>query len=184
MADERDEAWLRALAGRPGPELPAEARREVDALRRAIGASRDAQAPAADERELERLLFRLRRERLLEPASRWTSRTWVPLAAAAVLVLAVAPVLYSPEVRRSDDAAAIGSRLEVQIVETADVERALGDIATALREAGIEAHDDAAGRGLNASIPPDKIEAVRPALEKLGVTVPADGELRVELRGK
>ncbi len=185
MADDRDEEWLRALAGRPGVELPADLRREVEALRQAIGRERDASPAAPDERELERLLFRLRRERLLEPGSRWTGRTWLPLAAAAVLVLAVAPVLFSPDVRRSDDADSIGSRLEIQIVETADVERSLGEIAAALREAGIEPRDAAPGeRGLNASIPADKIDAVRPALEKLGVTVPADGELRLELRDK
>ncbi|MFO1364699.1 MAG: hypothetical protein U1F45_19950 [Burkholderiales bacterium] len=186
MADDRDEAWLRALAGRAAPDLPPESRREVEALRRAIGAARNPNDSAADARELERLLFRLRRERLLDPAPRSSSRTWLPLAAAAALVLALAPMLRSPDVPRPDGAAAVGSRLEIQIVETPDVERAAAEIAAALRAAGIEPHDAAPGgeRGLRASIPPDKIEAARQALEKLGITVPADGELRVELRGK
>ena len=68
----------------------------------------------------------------------------------------------------------------------ADIGGGIAEIAAALRAAGIEPHDAAPGgeRGLRASIPPDKIEAARQALEKLGITVPADGELRVELRGK
>jgi len=186
MADDRDDAWLRALAGRPDAGLPDEVRREAEALRRALGREPDAPPVAPDERELERLLFRLRRERLLEPGSRWTSRTWLPLAAAAVLVLGVAPVLLSPDFRRPDEDAAIGSRLDIQIVETADVERSLGEIAAALRAAGIEPDATPSGlhRGLSASIPADKTETVRPALEKLGVKVPADGALRVEMRGK
>lgn len=82
--NEQDEQWLNALAGRPHPEADGSRNRQAAALRRALEARRkslEAEVPAADQAQLEQIMFRLRREGLLDRNSAYMPNRWRQWAA-------------------------------------------------------------------------------------------------------
>jgi hypothetical protein len=85
-----DEQWLSALAGKPEVSADPALNAQADALRRAIQRRNSrllANAPDADSVLYEKILFRLRQERLLVSRSLWRSpKVW---GLAATLVLGV-----------------------------------------------------------------------------------------------
>jgi hypothetical protein len=187
MADIDDDEWLKALAGRPSEDLPQDVRQEIAALREAIKqeSARDASVIQDTDSRLERLLFRLRQDGLLEQRSSWKKPlVAIPLASAAVLLIAVSIFFFSPSQRPEQDITRGGQQL--QVMEVKDVEKSLGEISEALRQAGVEPETYPLGvhRGLNASIPVEKRDELRPDLEEFGVKIPSSGELRLELREK
>ena len=100
MSLEDDEKWLGILSGRDsGASVDPRVKREAEALRRAILSkhSKDSQEdPSLDEGSLDRMLFRLKREGLLE-AQKVKPRRYgaFPAAIAAMLVLAIViPLAY------------------------------------------------------------------------------------------
>ncbi len=134
MTDPRhDDAWFDLLAGRPRPDAPESLRREAEGLRQVILADlaearlAEAADPAETEAGLERMLFRLRREGLLDkeaPAADATpvvhaqrataapahlrQRSWAmwgSYALAASLFLAVAINLVPPLISGKKEAA-------------------------------------------------------------------------------
>jgi hypothetical protein len=180
-----DDEWLKALAGRASDALPQDVRREIAALREAIKqeSERDTSTTQESERGLERLLFRLRQDGLLEQRSRWKRPIFVvPLASAAVLLIAVSVFLFSP--RQVPEPELIRGGQEIQIIEVKDLGKSLEEISETLRKAGVEPETYPLGlyRGLDASIPVEKRDALRARLAKLGVEIPAGGELRLEIR--
>jgi hypothetical protein len=187
MAEIDDDEWLKALAGRPSGDLPEDVRREIAALREAIKKA-DERSPLTSQetdQQLNRLLSRLRSEGLLERQSSWKSPiTAVPLAATAVLVIALSVLLFLPRELPEQDINRGGQK--IQVIEVNDVERSLAQISETLRKEGIEPKTYPLGlhRGLHVSIPVEKRDAIRPSLESLGVKIPADGELRLEIREK
>jgi hypothetical protein len=187
MAEIDDDEWLKALAGRPSGDLPEEVRREIAALRGAIKREDERYPSNSEETELHlnRLLSRLRSEGLFERQSRWKNPIFVvPVAAAAVLIIAVSVLLLSP--RQLPEQEIIRGGQKIQVIEAQDVDKSLAQISETLRNAGIEPKTYPLGlyRGLNASIPAEKRDAARPSLEKFGIKIPADGELRLEIREK
>ena len=185
MAEIPDDEFFEALAGRPLAELPEEERRRIELLRAAMRAREGSgEAPAATQAGLDRLLFRLRREGLLEkPRSR------MPYAVAAVLVAGAGlfvldlaswmrGTVEAPPIMRGDG--------RLQVIETDDVDARVAVITSALGSRGVKVTTYPLGihQGLNASVPPDKRGAVAAILKPLGVDLPANGELRLEVRRK
>lgn len=98
MAPNDDEDWIRALAGKEAPDADPSVIAEARAVRDAMARAREAESPGAhDEAELQRLLFRLRREGLLGTtimSAKW--RPYVALAVAASLMVVVGVVSILP----------------------------------------------------------------------------------------
>lgn len=87
-----DEQWLSALAGKPEASADPTLNGQADALRRAMqrrNARLLAQAPEADSVLYEKILFRLKQERLLASRSMWRSPKVWGLAATLVLGLSI-----------------------------------------------------------------------------------------------
>jgi hypothetical protein len=186
MADSSDDDFFEALAGRPSPALPEHERRRIELLRDAIRAREgSAEAPAATTRAgLDRLLFRLRREGLLQKR-----RALMPYAVAALLALVVGTLVLDPAswMRGTVEAPpVVRGDGGVQVIETDDAEARLASIARALQSQGVDATIYPLGvhQGLNASVPPERRDAVAAALKPLGIELPVNGQLRLEIRRK
>lgn len=190
MNDRMDgDAWLDALRGRPRSGTDAITLREADDLRRALlDVNRERSSDAADQEELQRLLFRLRRDNVL--SSRTSANRWrAPFAAAATIALCagIAVMMPSGWWAGGDDPVLRGGG-SVQIVEVADVPAALIQIERVLRAAGaivlVSELEDGA-REVATTVPKENIEAVALQLAPLGVAPPTrDGSLRIEVRKK
>lgn len=190
MAKDEDQAWLDRLAGRKGDELSDRTRAEADAVRKAILDRQAREAPATateTQAQLEKLLFRLRREKLLE-ASQPAARRWVfrsPLAAAAMLVIAVGVAFVARElIAPPQDPVEMRGIEGPQTVRAADIEKTANEIATALTSAGATVREYPLGlaRGIEATIPRDRRAAVLPAITPFGLKLPADDRLVIEVR--
>jgi hypothetical protein len=84
----------------------------------------------------------------------------------------------APPIMRGED--------RLQVIETDDVDARVAAITSALESRGVKATTYPLGihQGLNASVAPDKRGAVAAILKPLGVDLPANGELRLEVRRK
>lgn len=193
--DPRDDLdhWLDGLRGRDRADAPAATRAEAQAQRSAIAeAHRDAQAARPDDpQELQRLLFRLRREGLLGAEARATAHPWrlrLPVAAAAALALGLAITMIGPGLWQADEEPVLRSGAAVQTLEAdaSQVEAAAQRVQQALRSAGatVTVNDIGAGaREVAATVPKERLAEAARALAPLGLRPPAaDGTLRVEVR--
>jgi len=181
MAEERDRQWLDGLAGRGTATAPdaiegASLRRAIQALLAEDGAA----SPARDRSREDALIARARSEGLLEPRRAlawWATRGGLALAA-VVMVAAVGlwlrPGSEPPVVRGASDGVV---RLEVAD-PPAERDRLVGD----LRDLGVAAvaYDRFGRAGVDADLPQPLPAAVRQALERRRIPLPADGVLRVE----
>jgi hypothetical protein len=184
MADSADDDFFDALADRPPADLPQQERRRAEWLRAAILAhDSDADVPDhARQQELDRLLLRLRREGLLEKR-----RTLAPYAIAALLVIGIGALVLAPGAWMRgliEEPTVIRGGGHLQVIEADNADQRIETIVMALRAQGIEAVTYPLGihRGLNAAVPVDKRAAVAKALKPMGIDLPADGELRLEIR--
>lgn len=182
MSTSSDDDFFAALAGSPREGVSAEVARQAAALRTTIGAyDRHFDAKTRDtERDLAPLLFRLRREGLLDrPRARWLA----PAAAAAVIVLGV--VSFAPQFwpRGSGDEASMRG-VRVQVIEVDDLDGRVAAIVVALKAHGAQPQVYPLGihRGINASVALERRQAAREALRAFGIDLPANGELRLEVR--
>jgi len=193
--DPRDDLdhWLDGLRGRSRHDAPAATRAEAQAQRAAIAAAhRDAQAAQpGDPQELQRLLFRLRREGLLGAESRTAARSLrlrLPLAAAAALALGLAITMLGPGLWQSEEEPVLRSGAAVQTLEVdpAQVEATTQRLREALQSAGAEVAVNAlvaGAREVAATVPAARAAEVSRALAAFGLQPPAaDGTLRVEVR--
>jgi hypothetical protein len=189
--DRADDAWLDALRGRPSLGTDEATLREAQSLRDAVldATRRRDSAASRDAGELERLMFRLRREGLLEARpslasgrSRWRA-AW-SLAATVVLGLAVALMLPDGWHGSEQEAIVRGSG-DIQKIEAADVPGTVRTLVGLARSAGGSAATFELSDGaveVAATIPEARIDEVRAALAQLGLKAPgADGALRVEV---
>ena len=190
-ADDRDlDAWLDGLRGRPAAHTEAAAQRE------AITAAHAARAnEPQDPQELQRLLFRLRREGLLgvgtdatAPAARGAPRWRLPAAAAALLALGLALTMVGPGLWHGSEEPVLRSGGAVQVLEVpaADVASTAQRLATALKAAGadvvvVESHGG--GREVAATVPAQRLSDAAAALAPFALKPPAaDGSLRIDVR--
>jgi hypothetical protein len=179
-----DAQWFARLTGSDAPGDDAQAAAEADAMRRAFAVERERIEQDARLREpidgnehaaaLQRLLFRLRRERLLETrASRW--RRWVPaagLAVAATLVFFAIGPLQRDDVRVYYDEPPT-LRGAIRIVNKTDnrPRQAAEAFAAALRTAGIPASIYQSGMvfSVDANVPAERLADLAPMLAAHGI---------------
>jgi hypothetical protein len=180
-----DAAWLAALQGRPLKGTDAATLAEAESVRKAILESESRPEMHQTHAGLQQLLFRLRRERLLDTSS---SQWKVPAAAVAALfvgVLLTFTMLQQGGEEGGDDIGMRGGS-GVQVLSAADVGRMAGEIEAVLRNAGatvVVTTIDGGGREVAATIPANRVGEVQKPLATLGVSVPrAGGALRVEVR--
>ena len=186
MADANDDAFFDALAGRPHAAMSAAERSQVEALRASVhDVEREFElSEEHHQQQVERLLFRLRREDQLNPSRRkWA----LPLAAAAtVTAIAVVLVVSKVGLPGPDDGQPEmrGAAGKIPVIESADVDATAQAVVAALARAGVSAQAYPLGvnRGVNASVSSDQRANVVQQLEPLGVDLPASGELRLEVR--
>ena len=185
-----DQAWFDRLSGKPVSAEHAGAMREADALRRALTAERsaaDAQAGAEDsaeeqERQWQRLQFRLRREGLLDKAAPSRRRFWP--AAAAMAATVVLAVLVFP--RGGHDAdfdeppTPKGDFFEVKR-QDAEPRKAAAALAANLAAAGLRPRQYQRGRTfiVDVELLPDADDAARAAFGQAGLEA-RPGITRVE----
>ena len=184
--------WLDGLRGRrPRADAAPATAAEAQAERDAIAAAHAAQSGADDPQELQRLLFRLRREGLLQAdgaaaASRWRRR--LPLAAAAALALGLAITMIGPGLWQAEEAPVLRSGAAEQTLEVdaAAVDATAQRLLESLRAVGATATITDLGRGARevaASVPKARLAEAARALEAFGLKPPAaDGTVRVEVR--
>jgi len=187
--DKDDDAWLDALRGQPRPGTDPALLTQVQDLRDALQAQRSSdeasEPPLDDDPGLQRLLFRLRRERLLELSQATAARVgWrIPVAAVAVLVLGVVLVIGQAPTPEPDTLRGAG---DVQVVTVQDVFATRERIEAQLRSSGATLSTVELGQGaveIAATVPPSGLASVTLALATFGLRAPgADGSLRIELR--
>lgn len=196
--DDDLDAWLDGLRGRAAPGAAAATREQARAQRAAVTdahAARQAAQPD-DPQELQRLLFRLRREGLLggERASAAT-RLRLPMAAAAALALGLAITMIGPALWHADDAPVLRGGASVQVidVDAATLDDTVQRLQSALQGVGavvsvsdsVVDPDGRATREVAATVPAPRIGDAARALAPFGLAPPAaDGTLRVELRAR
>lgn len=189
QSPEDDDAWLEALRGTPRPGTDPATLAEAGSVRRAILEAKTDAAPdeVSDGAGLQRLMFRLRREGLLQGSG--SSGRWkVPTAAVAALFVGVAlsfTLLQRGGEEQNDDTQLRGGA-STQVLRSDDVGGTVSVLEAALRTAGatVAINDvDGGGKEVAASIPPARLAEVRKSLSALGLKPPqANGSLRVEIR--
>lgn len=193
-----DDAWLDALRGRPRPGTPPATQAEAAALRDALRAAHAQRTAAAGDRAtpeeqqaLQRLLFRLRREGLIDgkqaDAAHARHRRAPMAVAAAVLTLGLVITLVGPGLwQGGEEEPVLRSGGAVQVIDSEDVATTVQQIETALKAAGATMAVTDLGNGARevaATVPTERIAAVGAALAPLGIQPPArDGALRIEVR--
>lgn len=189
-----DDAWLDALRGRARAGTDEATRRAAADLRAALldaQRRREGEVVREDPLELQRLLFRLRREGLLGAAapagggaandSTWRRRAPLALAAALALGIALTMVVPGGFFGGEEDTLRSGAGQSIQVD---DVAATAQRIEAALRASGaavsvVELGDGA--REIAATVPPERLAETRRALQPFGVRVPDNGALRIEV---
>lgn len=200
--DEDDDAWAQVLAGEtvPGarPETRIEAALLRQGLRQWIAQTKAAPDTLADDAGLQRLMIAARARGLTSPptpqasalklwcagcaerARRWVSRpaAWGAVALAGVLGWAVLPGVLPP----SQDEQVMRSNLGVLQMTSPQPRQARDALAAELTGAGADVRTyERLGRfGLDAEIPAVRGEPLRALLARRGLTLQADGSVRVE----
>jgi len=180
-AADDDERWADALGGRGADDSPTA--REASVLRAAMLARTpiDADVPSNDPMRERALIERARRDGVVgAPRQR---PVWQPLAAAAVLLLAVG-VWF---VGRSNEEAfvvrsAVDGTVRIETNDPAELKRAL---LKDLRAAGIAAHgyERLGTEGIDADLPRELDDAQMSVLERYQLVLPDDRVLRLEIVG-
>lgn len=186
MSDTDDHDWLEALAGRGTAHSAT--RREALVLRGALlAATRDenlARLAPRDARREEDLLERAAREGVIgRPAPR--RNFLLPIAAGLALTL-TAGLLIRWQATAPDDQAVRGSDSGVVRLGADDPAALKLRILEALRAAGVEAtgYEALGVHGIDADLPRPLTPAARRALAEFAIPEPADGVLRIEIRGR
>ncbi len=183
MTQSKDDDWIDAIAGRPSSGLSESEQRLARAIRAVTRAQHDqalAQSAANDAEQEERLVTHARRtDPTRAGASPWIKR--VAIAATLMLAVGLGWLLFD----REPDIDLRGGG-PVQVIETEDVEGLTKRIVTRLQQAGIAVQTYPLGtyRGVSANLSAEQRAAVAADLTKLGVAIPANGVLTLEIRDK
>jgi hypothetical protein len=189
MPPDDDQDWLDALAGKPRPGAAPRTLLEARLLRAVLLEQAQAEPESDAERQnrLERLLFRLRRQGLLD-APRWSQRAWrVPLAAAAALMLGIAVVqLVHWQDEAAPDAPAMRGEDSVRRLVVDDAAQTATAIASALRAEGIDVREYPLGvaRGLEVRVAPAQRAGAEAILAPYGIALAPDGRLAIEIANR
>lgn len=176
--------WLDGLVGR------SEAEAQTRMLRKALlrRSERQRAVDNTDNAGLERLLFRLRSERLLEGSggkARWRpTPMWMGIAASFAVVAIILPTLLGTlNEYPQDDTERVRSTGAPQRVAVEAPQKAAEAARAKLREIGIAATIEAkaAGVELRAEVPAAQREKTAAALAEWNIKLPAKGPLRVLL---
>jgi len=186
MNERDDQDWAVRLAGRESGEADSHTAREAQALRQAVLDLERSQAPA-DPAALDRLIFRLRQEGLLEQPARTAARPWswqfalaASLTALAVGAVLVAGLWFVPSTPPADTIN-VSARV-ILIHQSATPHESRDDLAQAMANAGILARKvDQDGRPeLDVKVPAAGRESLQPLLSLYGLAVPASAEFTIE----
>jgi uncharacterized membrane protein YqiK len=176
--------WLDGLVGRG--KADAQTRMLHEALLRR--SERQRAVDNTDDAGLERLLFRLRSERLLEASGgkvRWRpTPMWMGIAASFAVVAIILPTLLGTlNEYPQDDTERVRSTGAPQRVAVEAPQKAAEAARAKLREIGIAATIEAkaAGVELRAEVPAAQREKTAAALAEWNIKLPAKGPLRVLL---
>jgi len=179
-----DRRWVEAIAGRPGGADDA-ADREAAAVREALLAARAGDAMSARESEqgLDRLLERLRRERLLGEERAGPPRRWMAWAAATATLLVVAGVVLWPQLQQPEpDEIVVRGAPPQELVDARPAERA-ARLAAELEALGLTVvrRETRGGLLLEALIEKRDDPRLAEALARQGLRVPQSGPLLVRI---
>lgn len=187
MTDD-DDKWLAGLRGKQAEVQNEREQRVVETLRAEVQRVNETTEVRHDApRELEGLLFRLRKDRLLDAPSSSTWKRALPLSAAAIVVAGVSVTMLWPgglfdtggdgPVMRGD---------APQLVDVDDPGMVAERLVADLRVLGVPVQRYEVGStiGVTAKVTKGQAASVRAALAPLGVSLPASGEFRVEFRRK
>lgn len=136
----QDEKWLAALAGHPEPDADAPVNQQAAALRKALqqrGKQVDAHVPPADDALYQRILFRLRRERLSDDAPIQRSN-WGYWGLAATLLLGAVLVLQSGLFDSHDNELAVRGDRHATVMIVTDPQTRASELLTGLKAVGAE----------------------------------------------
>src|SRR5437870_4649690 len=175
-----DQDWIRILGGKPAPDAKTETVKEAEAVRRAMLAQKRSSAEPSDvEPGLQRLLFRLRQEKLLDrPFASW--QTYAGFALAASLALGIAVTVLVP--RSPDDS---GPEIPKFVVKGEPVKHA-NDVVRELETVGITARITAVGETVRveADWPAQPNASQQEFLTRHKLPAPQRGRLRIEIRSE
>lgn len=163
-----DPQWLAALAGEPDPAADAKTNQQAAALRKALqarSARMHREVPLADQALYQRLLFRLRRERVTQPRSLWQRMPMWSLAATVVIGVAVVIQMAGPlggDEERGSSEVLRGARDAVVMI-VPDPETRLTELVNGLKSAGQEPKVQRISKGRIVLT----VKATQPALDYL-----------------
>jgi hypothetical protein len=173
-----DDDWFEAMRGKAPKRR--EDQREAEQLRTVIAAAEE-KPPVTNGRGLERLLFRLRQERLLAPPPGRFARV-VPFAVAAMLVLGIAVTWFVPLHQRSADGEVLrgGERKILRVSDPrATADRVVSILRTHNVTATVRPLED--GIELVATVEAEAVPAVSSELRTMGIALPSSGILHIDL---
>jgi hypothetical protein len=204
-----DQDWLDALAGRPDAAADPDTMRRAALLRQAMRGQREAEladaspAPGSHDGGLDRLLFRLRREGLLEKEKAGPRRGFPAMFAMAATVLLVmglgwmmmfgndrsaqvavnAVPKQAPE-QAPEQAVATPGIAITQILPAEAPEELAAKLQQEFSSAGIALAQSASGVDirLEADLPPTPSADALRLFERYNLTIPADRKLHIEIR--
>jgi hypothetical protein len=200
-----DQDWLDALAGRPDAAADPDTMRRAALLRQAMRGQREAEladaspAPGSHDGGLDRLLFRLRREGLLEKEKAGPRRGFPAMFAMAATVLLVmglgwmmmfgsdrsAQVAVNAIPKQAPEQAEAAPGITItQILPAEAPEELAAKPQQEFSSAGIALAQSASGVDirLEADLPPTPSADALRLFERYNLTIPADRKLHIEIR--
>ena len=190
MADNDDnQPWLDSLAGREAEGMSFAEAVEPAALRRVLLAREEAEQrklamqAASDEHALQAMLFRLRRERLIDRP--FLRRFGVPLALAASVAMAalILTPMFSGETALYDEPPRMRGALPEDTVQSTNPKGDAEKLAAALKAARMEAriYQNKKVFVVDASLSAEEVKTVEPLFAVYGLK-PREGQSRIFFR--
>ena len=188
MSAQDDHDWFEGIAGRGAADAHRDTAKEAWLLREAVLATRDAPATVEFDPEagLQRLLFRLRRERLLDDTKQRSTSIYWGLGIAASLVLVVGSIMFQQQtgVQIEDQAVFRGGAGAAQAIGDADPLRLGTELKAELEATGLKPRIVQFGDNVNieADWPENPDAAQLEFLGKHKLQRPSEAQLRIEIR--